>query len=53
MKYYPGILLEGLKKMLKNVSQDKHCPSQDLKLSSPECKSEVLLIQLTGSVEGK
>jgi hypothetical protein len=50
-KYYCGILLEGLRKMLKNCNQDKHLPSQDLNLSSPEykIKSEVLLLQQTGS----
>jgi hypothetical protein len=27
LRYYPGIFQEGLRKMMKNLSQDSQCPS--------------------------
>jgi hypothetical protein len=50
LEVYPGIVLEGLKKTMKIISQDSRCPSQDSKRPSPELKPEELLLQPPCSV---
>jgi hypothetical protein len=40
--YYPGICREGLRKTMKNLSQDTRSPSRDLKPGPPEYEAGVL-----------
>jgi hypothetical protein len=38
--YHADIWLEGLRKSVKNVSQDNRCPGSDQNRASPEYKAE-------------
>jgi hypothetical protein len=42
LRYYPGICLEGLSKMMRNISQDSRSPERDLNSGSPEYEARVL-----------
>jgi hypothetical protein len=44
LRYYPGICLEGLRKITKILSQDSLSKGRDLNSGPPECEVEVLAI---------
>jgi hypothetical protein len=50
LKYYPYNCLEGLRKTMKNLSQDSRSPGQDLNPGHPEYEAGVLTIQPRCSV---
>jgi hypothetical protein len=41
-RYYPGICLEGLRTIMKNIRQDSRSPGQDLNPGLPEYEAGVL-----------
>jgi hypothetical protein len=49
-KNYSGICLEGLKKTMKNLSQDSRSPGQDLNPRPPKYEAGVLTTQPRRSV---
>jgi hypothetical protein len=48
--YYPGICLEGLRKTMKNLSQNSRCPNRYLNPGPPEYEAGVLTTQPRGLV---
>jgi hypothetical protein len=46
LRYYPGIVVESLRKITKNLSQDSRSPGRDLNPGPPEYESEVLAFVL-------
>jgi hypothetical protein len=42
LRYYRGILLERLRKITKNLSQDSRCPGRNLNPAPPEYGSRAL-----------
>jgi hypothetical protein len=48
--YYSGTYLEGLKKITKDLSQDRRCLVRDLKRATPEIKYRPVLIQIDGNL---
>jgi hypothetical protein len=42
LRYYPAICLEGLKKTMKTLSQDKRSSGRDLESGPPEYEAGVL-----------
>lgn len=46
LTYYLGICLEGLRKAIKELTQDSRPPERDLNLGPPEYKSQVLTTPL-------
>lgn len=42
LRYYPGIFLKGLRKIMKKPSQDSRSRRQDLNLGPTEYEAEVL-----------
>jgi hypothetical protein len=48
--YYPGICPEGLKRSMKNLSQDSRCPGRDSKQVPQKCKSVALQLEPTDSI---
>jgi hypothetical protein len=51
LKYHPGICLQGLRKTIKNQSQDSQYQAQDLNTKPPKYKAEVIPTQLQHSAE--
>jgi hypothetical protein len=45
LRYYPGICVEGLRKTMKNLSQDSRSPGRDLNPGHPEYEAGVLTIR--------
>jgi hypothetical protein len=50
--HYPGICLEGLRKIIKALSQDSLSADRDLNLGPPKYEAEVLTTQLCSLVHG-
>jgi hypothetical protein len=44
LRYYPGIFVDGLKKTMKNLSQNSWSPGRDLNLGPLEYEAGVLTI---------
>ena len=42
--YHTGIYLEGCRKIIRNLNQDRQCPRQYLKCALPKWKSTALLV---------
>jgi hypothetical protein len=53
LRYYPGIFLEGLRKLMKNFSQYSRLKVDYLSLGLPEYATGALPTKLRGSVSGQ
>jgi hypothetical protein len=47
LRYYAGILVEGLRKTMKTFNQDSRCSGRNSNRAPPEYKSEAFLNELT------
>jgi hypothetical protein len=50
LRYYPGICLEGLRKIMENLNQDSQSMGRDLNSGPPEHKAGMLTTQPQCSV---
>jgi hypothetical protein len=51
LRYYPGICLDGLRKIMENLNHNSRYPGRDLNTRSPECGAGALPCRPRHSIE--